>query len=212
MLMTVAEDCVAVSPSADHPKAVVSLEIFDVDGVSVQKLEVEHPRAEVGVIELEPFLTPLKMRGGLAHGHLVVQTECGLRHFCRQRMGDQFELIASPRLRRGREMSFLPLLLGSQRDHLLILLNSSDSDAQINLRLMYGTRSPEWTVDVPSNGTRVIALEHELLASFDDSSWRKGVAQGYLRISPRGNCVVGASLIERIVGDEQKEWFRWIGG
>jgi hypothetical protein len=213
MLMIVAEECVSGSLDAVTPRAVASLEVFDVDGHPVQKLEVEYPRTEVGIIELEPFLTSLKMRGGLAHGHLVVRTERGLRHFCRQRMGEQSELIPSPRLRHGREMSFLPLLLGAQREHLLLLLNGSDADAQINLRLMYGTRSPEWTVDVPPNGSKVVALEHELLASFDDSSWRKGVAQGYLRISPRGNGVVGASLIERISDDEQqKEWYRWIGG
>lgn len=213
MLMIVAEDCETGSSDKGSPKAGVSLEIFDVDGLPVQKLEVEYPREEVGVIELEPFLTSLKMRGGLAHGHLVVRSETGLRHVCRQRMGDQSELVPSSRLRRGREMSFLPLLLGAQREHLLVLLNGSDSDAQINLRLMYGTRSPEWTVDVPSNGSRIVALEHELLVSFDDSSWRKGVAQGYLRVSPRGNGIVGVSLIERVSDDEeQKEWYRWIGG
>lgn len=213
MLMIVAEECASVSSNTVANHARVSLEIFDVDGLPVQKLEVEYPRAEVGLIELEPFLTPLKMRGGLAHGHLVVRTDNGLRHFCRQRMGEQSELLASSRLRRGREMSFLPLLLGAQREHLLVLLNGAESDAQINLRLMYGTRSPEWTVDVPPNGTRVVALEHELLSSFDDSSWRKGIAQGYLRFSPRGNGVIGASLIERVSADEgQQEWFRWIGG
>jgi hypothetical protein len=192
--------------------SLVTCSVYDVDGSPVQDFQVEYPVTEVGVIELEPFVCSLKMRGGLAHGHLVVRSEAGLSHFCRHQMGKQSALVPSMRLSRGREMSFMPLLLGSHREHALVLLNDSEGEAQVVLRLMYGTRSPEWTVQVPSNGTRLVSLEHELLPSFDDSSWKKGITQGYLRVSPRGSGGIASSVIERVVSAEGgDELHRWIG-
>jgi hypothetical protein len=184
-------------------------ELYDVEGAPVQKFQVEFPEREVGVIELEPFLTGLKMQAGIAQGHLVVKSREGTRHFFRQQIGDQVDLINTPSLIKSREMTFLPLLLGARREHLITLLNAGDDVGQVVVRLMYGTRSPEWTVHVPAYGCRTISLEHELLSTFDDASWQKGVVQGYLRISPRGQSEIVFQMLERLPGEtEEKENFR----
>jgi hypothetical protein len=187
----------------------VTCELFDVDGVLVQTLSVQFPEREVGIIELEPFLAHLKMQAGIPQGHLVVRSKTGTRHFMRQQVGEHVDLVKSPVPVKSREMTFIPLLLGAQREHLVTLLNVGDEVGQVVVRLLYSTRSPEWTVHLPPRGSRVISLEHELLASFDDSSWQKGVVQGYLRLSPRVQTEVVCQMVERIPGErEDAETFR----
>lgn len=203
---------VAEGGGDEASRALVSCSVCDVDGVPVQEFQVEYPVREVGVIELQPFLSSLKMRDGLAHGHLIVKTIAGYRHFCRYQLGQQSAMVPTPRLNRGREMSFMPLLLGSHREHLLVLVNDSEAESQVVLRVMYGSRSPEWTVQVPPNGSRMVSIENELLPTFDDTSWKTGVVQGYLRVSPRGSGAMSSAIIERVESaDGEDQLYRWIG-
>jgi len=187
-----------------------SCELFDVDGTPVQQFQVEFPGREVGIIETEPFMSGLKMQAGIAQGHLVVRSRSGTTHICRQQLGEHVGIISAPRAILNREMGCMPLILGNRREHLVVLLNSSSEGGSAVVRLLYGTRSPEWTVQIPGNGCRVISLEHELLSTFDDSSWQRGVVQGYLRISPRAQSMV-CQMIERLPGEtEQQESFRCV--
>jgi hypothetical protein len=191
--------------------ASAACELFDVDGAPMQRFHVEFPDREVGVIEVEPFMSGLKMRGGIVQGHLVVRSRPGSKCMCRQQVGAHVDLLASPQPIRSREMAFMPLLLGGRREHLFIVLNTGPEEGQAVVRLLYGTRSPEWTLQIPGNGCRLVSLEHELLAAFDDSSWQKGVVQGYLRISPRVQSSLVCQMLERLPGEtEEQESYRTI--
>jgi len=188
--------------------------IFDVDGEALDIFEVEFPAHEVGVIELEPFLAGLKMQGGLSQGHMIVTSSRNVRHFCRQQIGEHFDIVSAPKLIAGRESSFVPLILGGSRDHLVSILNAADEIAQVAVRLFYGARSPEWTLSVPARGCSTVALEEELLADFDDSSWRKGAVQGYIRVSPKSSVRVAMQVIERMatqdaVSDQYRCLLSW---
>lgn len=186
-------------------------ELFDVDGTPIQRFQVEFPEREVGVIEVEPFMAGLKMQGGIVQGHLVVQSRAGTTHLCRQQVGKYADIITASRGLKSREMSFMPLLLGGRREHLIVFVNAGPDEAQVVVRLLYGSRSPEWTIQIPGNGCRAVSLEHELLATFDDSSWRKGVMQGYLRISPRSQSLIVCQMVERLPGEtEDKESYRTV--
>lgn len=183
----------------------VACELYDVDGVHVQSFSVEFPEREAGIIELEPFLSGLKAQSGLPHGHLVVTSRAGSKHILRQQMGTHVDFITTPTTIKSREMTFMPLLLGVRREHLITLLNVSDSAGEIVIRLLYGSRSPEWNVSIPARGTRVVSLEHELLSTFDDTSWQKGVVQGYLRASPRAQTEIAFQMIERYPGESEDQ-------
>ncbi len=186
-------------------------ELFDVDGAPIQRFQVEFPEREVGIIELEPFMLGLKMQGGIIQGHLVVQSRAGTAHFCRQQVGEHADIMTASRGLKSREMSFMPLLLGGRREHLVVVVNAGPEDAQVVVRLLYGSRSPEWAIQIPGNGCRAVSLEHELLATFDDSSWHKGVLQGYLRISPRSQSTIVCQMVERLPGEiEGNESYRSI--
>lgn len=180
---------------------VAACRLFDVDGAPVNSFQVEFPGREAGLIELEPFMTGLKMQGGIAQGHLVVSSPAGTRHFCRQQSGRCPQMLSAPTLIGGREHSFIPLVLGAAREHLLLFVNASTEVSQVTVRLFYGSRSPEWTVSIPAYGCSAVSLEDELLRSFNDSSWQKGAVQGYVRLSPRPQSSVACQILERIPGE-----------
>ena len=180
---------------------VVKLSLYDAHGTFIEEFVVQFPECEVGLIELEPFLTGLKTQGGVAHGHLIVRSREGTRHFCRQQLGPQVDMVTTPRVLKSREMAFIPFLLGSQREHLIVIINTEPDVSQFVVRLMYGNRAPEWTMSVPALGSRIISLQHELLATFEDVSWQRGVSQGYLRVSPRAQSSIVCQMIEQLPVD-----------
>lgn len=186
-----------------------SCRLFDVDGAPVNSFSVEFPAGEAGVIELEPFMAGLKMQSGIPQGHLVVTSRSGTRHFCRQQSGQSAQLLSSPALIGGREHSFVPIILGAAREHLLLFVNAATEISQVTARLFYGSRSPEWTVSIPAYGCSAVSLEDDLLRSFNDASWQKGAVQGYVRLSPRVQSSVACQILERIPGETPEcEQFR----
>ncbi len=188
---------------------VASCRLFDVDGAPVNSFQVEFPVCEAGVVELEPFMTGLKMQGGIAQGHLVVTSPAGTKHFCRQQSGTHPQIVSAPTLIGGREHAFIPIVLGAAREHLLLFVNASAEVSQVTVRLFYGSRSPEWTVSVPAYGCSSVPLEDELLRSFSDTSWQKGAVQGYIRLSPRPQSSIACQILERIPGETaESEQFR----
>lgn len=182
-----------------------SLEIFDIDGVKVNTVEVEFPAKEVGVIELEPFASALKMQGGIAHGHVRIRSPRGTRHVCRQTIGASVAVYQDPIPVRARESAFVPLVLGGRREHMLVLVNTSEEEGQLACRFFYGNRSPEWTLTIPALGSRVVSLENELLDSADDKAWEKGAVQAYARLTGRHNAAISGHVIERMLGESPAE-------
>lgn len=195
--------------SAVDGRIQTSLEIYDVDGVKINTVEVEFPAKEVGIVELEPFAAGLKMQGGIAHGHVRIRSPKGTRHLCRQSIGSSVSVYHDPAPVGARESAFIPLILGGRREHMLVLVNTGAEEGQLACRFFYGNRSPEWTLTIPTLGSRVLSVESELLGSADDKSWEKGALQGYLRITGRHQSAISGHIIERILGESpESDTFR----
>lgn len=193
-----------VAPGIDtsgQGRAQTRLEIFDLDGTQVNSVEVEFPASEVGFVELEPFTAALKMQGGVVHGHLKVTSPPGTRHLIRQTIGSSVVLYQDPVPVASRESSFIPVVIGGRREHMVVLVNAGEEEGQIACRLFYANRSPEWTLTVPANGSRVLSLENELLASADQKVWEKGAVQAYVRLSGKQQSPIAGHLIERALGE-----------
>lgn len=186
---------------SDGGRVKTDLEIYDLDGTQVNSVQVEFPAGEVGIIELEPYTSALKMQGGVAHGHVKVTSPPGTRHFCRQMIGASVALYQDPAQINYRESAFLPLIVGGRREHMLVLVNAGAEESQIACRLFYGNRSPEWALTVPGNGSRVISIENDLLATTDDRAWEKGALQSYLRLTGRHQSPIAGHIIERTLGE-----------
>jgi len=131
------------STGVSEDKACSSLELYDVDGVRVNSVDVEFPPEQVGVIELEPFMSALKMQGGVRHGHVALVSQGQAQHMCRYALHEQISLTRAPTIVRSRESCFVPLVIGGQREHVVALVNSGLETSQIALRVFYANRSPE---------------------------------------------------------------------
>jgi hypothetical protein len=195
----------AEDQSATEGKISTALEIFDVDGVKVNTVDVEFPANEVGVIELEPFAAGLKMQGGIAHGHVRIRSPRGTRHLLRQSVGSSVSVYHDPAPVKARESAFIPVVLGGRREHMLVLVNASEEEGQIGCRFYYGNRSPEWTLTIPARGSRVLSIESEMLASADDRAWEKGALQAYLRLTGKHDAPISGHIIERVLGETAEE-------
>jgi hypothetical protein len=182
-------------------RSLTVLELYDVDGVKVNSVEVEFPSSEVGVVELEPFATGLKVQGGIAHGHLAVTSLSGSRHVVRQSMKEQTSIFSDPTVIRSRESCFAPLTLSARREHIVALVNASVEEAELTVRLFYGSRSPEWSVVVTGNGSKLISLEEDLLYTADDRVWEKSQLQSYIRVTSKGSAQIACQVLERVCGD-----------
>ena len=187
--------------SAGSGRAKTRLDIFDLDGSQVNSVEVEFPSCEVGFVELEPFTSALKMQGGVAHGHLKVTSPIGTRHLYRQTIGTSVVLYQDPAPVHNRESSFIPVVIGGRREHMLVLVNAGEEEGQISCRLFYGNRSPEWTLTVPGNGSRVLSIESDLLAAADQKAGDKGALQAYVRLTGKHQSPIAGHIIERTLGE-----------
>jgi hypothetical protein len=195
------------SSGADEPpgRETVECTIYDVDGTKVNAVTVEFPGGTVGVVELEPYASALKLESGMQHGHVEVVSRAGSKHSCRL-VGDQCSLlVGEPVLLRSRDSSFLPITLSTQREQLLVAINAGTETAQLSCRLFYGARSPEWNIIIPPNGSKVVSVYDELLVSQDDRSWEKAATQAYLRITSRYQGPVSCFGIERIPGESLEQ-------
>jgi hypothetical protein len=177
------------------------IDLYDVDGSKVNSIEVEFPSAQVGIVELEPFATALKVQGGIAHGHLAVTSLAGSRHLCRHMINGHLAVCTDPTVVGPRESCFMPVTLGARREHLLALVNTTHEDAEISCRLFYGSRSPEWSIVIPAVASKLLSLEEELLYSTDDKVWEKSQSQAYVRITSKGSAQMTCQVIERVAGD-----------
>jgi hypothetical protein len=191
--------------SAGAGRAKTRLEIFDLDGSQINSVEVEFPAGQVGFVELEPFTAALKMQGGVAHGHLKVTSPIGTRHLYRQTIGTSVVLYQDPVPVSNRESSFIPVVIGGRREHMLVLVNSGEEEGQIACRLFYGNRSPEWTLTVPGNGSRVLSIENDLVAAADQKAWEKGALQAYIRFTGKHHSPIAGHIIERTLGESPEQ-------
>ena len=175
--------------------------LYDMDGTQVNTLSVEFPANTVGVIELEPFISAMKIESGFQYGHVQVASRAGTRHHCRVTSANGAMSLSEPLALRSRDMTFLPLLLSTHREQLLVFVNGGTEVAQVNTRLFYGSRSPEWNIVIPPNGSKVVSLHDDLLASQDDRSWERAPQQSYVRFTSRYQGPVSCFAVERVPGE-----------
>jgi hypothetical protein len=198
-------------PTAASGRLLTVLDIFDSEGTKVNSVEVESPANEVSVVQLEPFIGALKMQAGIRHGRLAVTSPQGSRQLCRHGLGPEISLIHEPLVVRSRESCFVPIVIGGQRQHLVALVNSSHETAQLSLRLFYAQRSPEWSISIPAQGSRVVMLESELLTDADDRAWEKGPIQAYIRLSARHQTYFTCQIFEQVPGERvEHDTFRCV--
>jgi hypothetical protein len=179
-----------------------SVTLFDADGGVVNEFTVEVEPGRVGIVELDQFLGGCKLESGLRHAQMRVVSPPGTRQLCRLhgRAGAQI-VEESSRLTRQRSV-FFPVRLAPQLEHVVCFINLGGEPAVAKCRLLVGNRTPEVFVEVPANGARLLSLTTEF-GDFGAGGGGDG-AQAYVRLSTKGDAVLGAQVLQRVVARDER--------
>lgn len=217
----------------------VLLRLFDSDGGVVNELEIS---SEVGApiaLELDQLLERCKLESGLRHGHLMVEHQPNVRATCRlQNRGGAVLTSASSPVYEDHAM-FSPVILSEDRSSMITLVNFGPVEAQVRIRLMFGSRSPDTIRHVAPFGANVVCLEQEFIEELKNSFGKPkkilhaahGQSEGagsdsadfvkqplfpetraYVRVSVRNEQTVGVQLIESTERGEQGNMFTAVSG
>ena len=201
----------------ESPPALIRL--FDCDGGLVNELEMGSAGGNPAGIELDPLLERCKLESGLRHGHLMVEHAPEIRPVCRlqNRAGAVISGASLP-ITQAHAM-FSPVCLSPERSSLVTLVNYGAVEAQVRVRLMFSSRSPDVIYSVPPFGAKVVCLEQEffdvLVSGFGKPAGKKSEpkeekpertfpeTRAYVRVSVRNEQHVGVQLIESMARGEQ---------
>ncbi|MDC0358234.1 hypothetical protein OAO01_05400 [Oligoflexia bacterium] len=178
---------------------------FDADGSLINEVSVVVPKAEIGVLEVDQCMGSCKLEGGLKHGHIVVTSAPGSKHFCRMHTGEGAALLGEPTVLQKEQSNFFPLTFSEEKSSFLCVVNHGEEEAHLKCRLFLGKRTPDFSCSVPAFGSRVFNVESEFSEYTDISEGQ--LIQAYLRLSSRGSQPVGVLLVERTDNEKDKGIF-----
>lgn len=178
------------------------VQLFDADGGLVNELALEVEPGRVGVIELDQFLGGCKLESGLRHGQMRVASPAGTRHLCRLhgRTGASFQEGASRVT--GQRSVFSPVVLATNLDNIICLVNRESRPAIARVRLLVGNRNPEAFIEVPADGARLVSVAAEF-GEFVPAAGVEAV-QGYVRLSSKGEADLGVQVLQRAIARDER--------
>lgn len=188
-----------VPPSPfEEPFAVpTSIELYDADGSLANELQVEFPKGQVGIVELDTIMGGCKLESGLKHAHMVVRSASGSSAYLRMHTREGAALIGEPAVLGADRSTFFPMTLDEGRNYYLTVVNHGKAQAALKCRLFCAKRSPETLISIPPLGSRVLSLDNE----FSEYSTENGKqVQAYIRLSTKSETVLGVQLVERTEG------------
>ncbi|MCB0334668.1 MAG: hypothetical protein KDD62_00140 [Bdellovibrionales bacterium] len=167
--------------------------LYDADGSQINSGGIAFPFANTGVIELGPLLGKCKLESGLKHAQFCITSPHGCGHLVRL-IGKEKASILHPLIEIHEQASnFVPLSVGPSAQNLANVVNFSDSDTQVRLRLFIGKRTPEHVVELPAYGSRSVNIENAFADYLPDGV---GSTIAYLRISSKDSAKVGLQILE----------------
>ena len=140
-----------------------TVRLFDCDGGLVNEAELGSAGGSPIGIELDPLLERCKLESGLRHGHLMIEHAPEVRPVCRlqNRAGAVISGESLP-VTQNHAM-FSPVTLSPERSSIVTLVNFVAAEAQVRVRLMFSSRSPDVTYAVPPFGAKVVCLDQEFV-------------------------------------------------
>ncbi len=174
-----------------------SIELYDADGNLSNEVQVEFPKGQVGIVELDTIMGGCKLESGMKHGHLVVRSPAGSSPYLRMHTREGAALMGEPAVLGADRSTFFPLTLDEGRSYYLTVVNHGKAQAALKCRLFCAKRSPETLISIPPLGSRVLSLDNEF-AEYSTESGKQ--LQAYIRLSTKSDTVLGVQLVERTEG------------
>lgn len=159
--------------------------VRDADGAIVNEAQIAHHG--LSVFDLASAVLNVKLESGLRHGTIEVVSEApaSMRFF-----NKTFSRFFEPaRVVTADCAQFAPVTLGSNIENLVCLLNCSDHEATVRVRLILAKRNPDTIVTIPPRGTRLMCVEREF-GDVTSKAIEEKAVRAYLRVSLRSELPV----------------------
>lgn len=176
---------------------------FDPDGEIVNEVTCSFEPGQCNSLELDTFLESCKLEAGLKHCHLQVTSPPGTRHQLRIHSKESACFSGPAVPVSANQGGFFPLVLTRDRSFLLGIINRSDVEGNLRVRLFAGSRAPETTCLVPARGARIVSIPAEFPSYIPEGAGKH--QQAYLRMGTTSDSILGVQLIERndTIGDRE---------
>lgn len=184
-------DC-ALKPK-DQPEE-IKLTFFDADGKVFNTAQVQYAQTDLGLLELEPFVSACKLESGMKHAHLKVESSSSYRHQIRIHTKEACSFLRELNLATKYMVPCFPILLSPERNNFLSVVSLGGAPAKIKCRLFVGNRAPETTIDVPTDGVKLIHLESQFEEFLKDSR----SIQAYARLVTLNDSPAGVQHVEQL--------------
>lgn len=154
--------------------------VRDADGAVVNEASIVHHGFLV--FDLASAVLNVKLESGLRHGTVEVSsTAVASMRFFNKTFSRFFE---PARVISADCAQFAPITLGNNIENLVCLLNSSDEEATVRVRLILAKRNPDTLVTIPARGTRLMCVEREF-GEIAEKAIEEKTTRAYVRVSLR---------------------------
>jgi hypothetical protein len=195
------------------------LTFFDCDGGVANEVSLAFPGSRATAIQLGQFMSPVKLHCGWKSALLKVRAPTVVKPYCRLQAASKAAFLGTPDEVFDGRGAFFPVTIAGDRKTLLAVMNPLQGDEReevsVKCRFYIGSRTPDVQVTVPVGGFRILGIESEfseycaMEAASEDGGSSFGSAQGYLRLSSKGRCLV--QTLEIIELDEQTRILSSVG-
>jgi hypothetical protein len=101
--------------------------------------------------------------------------------------------------------SFSPVLFSPDRSTYVALVNHSDEDALIRIRVFCGSRTPKIERAIPAKGARIFSLD----TLFPEYGYLDGkTLNAYIRVSVKEGNLASAIVMERFLDRADSDYFQ----
>ena len=195
-----------VCPDSSMIPSEVSLDFFDVDGELFNSARVTIASDKVQCVALEPFLSGCKVESGVKHCHVRATTPSSeTRLFCRLHSQASTNVTSHAQLLNENVPGFFPITLEEGSSNLVALMNTSDQETTLKLRLYAGNRSPELLFTLAPHATKLLHVESlfEEVATIAQGK----TTQGYLRLFSKSSASVGVQILTKELSTKEQPVF-----
>ena len=186
------------------------LEFYDSDGSLLNTARVAFSGKSVGVVDTDAMLSACKRESGFKHGHVVIKSPVGIGHECRLISPDMGGLGQGLREISRRRYVFFPSVFAPERNSYVALVNFSQEETTVRLRVFCGSRTPKVEIKIPPFGSKILSIEQQFPEYLYGEDGKRLPA--YVRLGiPDGSGSAGVFFFERNTISDSVEAFRAVG-
>lgn len=188
------------APPRGYSKAESCMKLYNPAGEVFNELTLGFPEGTPGTIEFDHLLSSCSLESGFRYACAEIVSPVGTGYTCRIISEKFSSIMGAARMLSNQQPGFFPKMFTANIDSFLCLINSSEVEVQVMVRVVAENRSPEIKCVIPPKGSRIVHVESafEELATIGE----EGFLPTYVRVRSRSEGSIGVQLLEHCKGGE----------